>query len=274
MHGLKQISFPLILIKPILCFSRQNVYLGPKKVFLLLGTELWKWLKQNFSGSSLIINWTGLHILRISAKKVAKGVGIILKARKLFDQETLLTLYYTFVYPYLNYCIHVWGKTYNVHIHDLIVLQNKAVRIVHGVPPRTNAQKLCFDSNILSLKRLYSYNINIFMYKFSKNMLPELFETFFSNVATIHEHDTRSARLNRIYIQFKGTTRGQKAFSYSGAYIWNFILSHIETDCAIGTFKKLCTALLLNSKEDLLNRISTNMDSYHVSVPKCIWLLV
>ena len=40
------------------------------------------------------------------------------------------------------------GKAYNVHIHDLIVLQNKAVRIVHGVPPRTNAQKLCFDSNI------------------------------------------------------------------------------------------------------------------------------
>ena len=212
----------------------------------------------------MIINWTGPHILRISAKKVAKGVGIILKARKLFDQETLLTLYYTFVYPYLNYCIHVWGKAYNVHIHDLIVLQNKAVRIVHGVPPRTNAQKICFDSNILSLKRLYSYNICIFMYKFSKNMLPELFEIFFSNVATIHEHDTRSARSNHIYIQFKGTTRGQKAF----------ILSHIETDCAIGTFKKLCTALLLNSKEDLSNWISTNMDSFHVSVPKCIWLSV
>ena len=64
-------------------------------------------------------------------------------------------------------------------------------------------------------------------------MLPELFEHFFSNVANIHEHDTRSARSNHIYIQFKGTTRGQKVFSYSGAYIWNFILSHIETDCAI-----------------------------------------
>ena len=34
-------------------------------------------------------------------------------------------------------------------------------------------------------------------------MLPELFENLFSNVATIHEHDTRSTRLNHIYIQFK-----------------------------------------------------------------------
>ena len=106
------------------------------------------------------------------------------------------------------------------------------------------------------------------------SMLPELFDIFFSNVATIHDHDTRSARLNYIYTQFKGTTRGQKAFSYSGAYIWNFILSHIETDCAIGTLKNLRTALLLNSKEDLPNWISTNMDIFHVSVPKCICVSV
>ena len=72
-------------------------------------------------------------------------------------------------------------------------------------------------------------------------MLPEVSEKFFSNVATIHEHDTRSACLNHIYIQFKGTTRGQKAFGYSGVPIWDTIISHIETDCAVGTFKKLCT---------------------------------
>ena len=39
------------------------------------------------------------------SKKVAKGIGIILKARKVFVNETILSLYYTFVYPYLNYCI-------------------------------------------------------------------------------------------------------------------------------------------------------------------------
>ena len=122
------------------------------------------------------LNWSS-YITYIT-KKVAKGVGIILKARKFFDQETLLTLYYRFVYPYLNYCIHVWGKAYNVHNHDLMILKNKAIRIVHGVSPRTNANKLYFDYNILSLKRFYSYNIGIFMYKFSKNMLPEFLKTF------------------------------------------------------------------------------------------------
>ena len=68
------------------------------------------------------LNWSP-HIMYIS-KKMAKGIGIILKARKFFNNETLFSLYYTFVYPYLNYCIHVWGKTYDNHLRHLLVLQN------------------------------------------------------------------------------------------------------------------------------------------------------
>ena len=76
------------------------------------------------------------------SKKIAKGIGIILKARKVFDNETLFSLYYTFVYPYLNYCIHVWGKAYDTHLRHLIVLQNKIIRIINGVPPWTNVDNL------------------------------------------------------------------------------------------------------------------------------------
>ena len=76
------------------------------------------------------------HIKYIS-KKIAKGNGIILKSRKVFSNETLLSLYHTFAYPYLSYCIHVWGNAYNIHLNDLIALQNKVMRIINGVPPKT-----------------------------------------------------------------------------------------------------------------------------------------
>ena len=46
------------------------------------------------------------------------------------------------------------------------------------MPQRTNVEKLYFDSNILFLNHVYCYNIGIFIYKFSKNMLPELFKHF------------------------------------------------------------------------------------------------
>ena len=137
------------------------------------------------------------------------------------------------------------------------------MRTVHGVPPRTNAEQHCFGSNILSLKRLHSYNISIFMYKFSKNMLPEWFEFFFSNVATIHEHNIRSARLNHIYIQFKGTTRGQKAFCYSGPlYVissystWIFCrgVSGFATDCPCDIWCRGLTTCLLHVGPPFGNR--------------------
>ena len=100
------------------------------------------------------LNWSP-HITYIS-KKIAKGIGIIIKARKIFNNETLSSLYHTFVYPYLNYCIHVWDKAYDMHLHHLIVLQNKAIRIMNCVPPRTNVDSLYVMQNILSVKRIYS----------------------------------------------------------------------------------------------------------------------
>ena len=49
------------------------------------------------------------HINNVK-NKISKGIGIISKTRKYFDSDTLLTLYYSFVYPYLTYCIEVWGN--------------------------------------------------------------------------------------------------------------------------------------------------------------------
>ena len=112
------------------------------------------------------------HIMYIS-EKIAKWIGIILKARKVFDNETLFSLYYTFVYPYLNYCIHVWGKACDTHLRYLIVLQNKIIRIMNGVPPLTNVDNL-YVKHILSVKRLYSYNVGLFMYKYSNGLLPDV----------------------------------------------------------------------------------------------------
>ena len=86
------------------------------------------------------------------SKKIAKGIGIILKSRNVFDNETLLSLYHCFVYPYLHYCIHVWGKAYNTHLNDLVVLQNKAMHIISGEPPRTNMDNFYIDMNILTKK--------------------------------------------------------------------------------------------------------------------------
>ena len=60
------------------------------------------------------LNWKK-HIDYI-CKKLSKCVGIIAKARKELYKSSLITLYYSFAYPYFIYCNHVWGNTFNTLI--------------------------------------------------------------------------------------------------------------------------------------------------------------
>ena len=52
------------------------------------------------------------HIKHIS-NKVSKGIGIINKAKKYMNRKGLIKLYCALVYPYLIYCIEVWGNASN-----------------------------------------------------------------------------------------------------------------------------------------------------------------
>ena len=65
------------------------------------------------------------HIQYIRGK-VARATGILYKGKKYFKESTLLTLYNAFIYPYLNYCVAVWGNTYNSYLDPLIKLQKKS----------------------------------------------------------------------------------------------------------------------------------------------------
>ena len=226
------------------------------------------------------LNWKP-HITYIS-KKVAKGIGTILKARKVFNNATLSTLYFILVYPYLNYCIHVWGRAYNTHLKDLFVLQNKVIRIINGVPPRTNTEYLYIQHSVLTVKRLYCYNIGLFIYKYSNSMLPEMWNIYFNKIEDIHSYNTRKSAANHLYVDFRSTSRGQKSCIYSSSVIWNFILDNLDPNCAIGSFKNNLTYCFSINKLISWNEIFTILPGknlkihvfiYHYHYSMCVFTL-
>ena len=70
--------------------------------------------------------------------KIARGIEVITKARKYLNKDSLLILYYSFIYPYLICCNHVWGGAAKTHTKTLCTLQKRAARIISGVKPRTH----------------------------------------------------------------------------------------------------------------------------------------
>ena len=63
------------------------------------------------------------HIQYI-ATKIAKGIGIINKLKYKLNQCTKRMLYFTFVYPYLIYCITTWGMLRRFILVSLLCCKN------------------------------------------------------------------------------------------------------------------------------------------------------
>ena len=65
------------------------------------------------------------HISHIR-KKIAKGLGVISKAKKSLNYESLRTLYYSFIHPYFDYCLEVWGSANSTLMTALFRMQKKS----------------------------------------------------------------------------------------------------------------------------------------------------
>ena len=126
------------------------------------------------------LNWKN-HISYIIGK-IARGICVITKATTLLDKETLITLYYTFIYPCMCYCNHVWGNTYVAFLEKLFPMQKKIVRIIHGVRPRTHTKPLFEDAKILDVFEIDICTVGKFMYNvYTSNTLDICKSTFVCN---------------------------------------------------------------------------------------------
>ena len=69
------------------------------------------------------------HILSVS-RKISKSIGIIYKSSFCLPKTSLRSLYHSLVYPYLLYCVSVWGSRYQSNLNRIIVLQKKIIRMI------------------------------------------------------------------------------------------------------------------------------------------------
>ena len=91
---------------------------NPNLVIRIDGKSMHKVEKTKFLGVIIDkrLSWKD-HISYISGK-IARGIGVIAKARKYLLKNSLINLYYSFIYPYLIYCNHVLGINM-CHISEL-----------------------------------------------------------------------------------------------------------------------------------------------------------
>ena len=131
------------------------------------------------------------HIQYISSK-ISKSIGILMKARKVFCTNTLVSLYYSFVYSYLSYCVMVWGTACATHLDRLVKLQNKSIRIITFSGYLDHTAPLFSKLKLLTIAQFLQYQQCIFMYKYTNNKLPTCFRKTLTANSYIHTYNTRN----------------------------------------------------------------------------------
>ena len=182
------------------------------------------------------------HIQYIKGK-IARGLGIICKARKVLNQGTLLTLYNCFVLPYLTYCIEVWGLTYKSYIDPLVKIQKKALRIITGSHRLAHTEPIFKELKVLTVEKLYMYAVQMFMFKFHNGLLPNIFGEFFVVNADIHGHNTRQSHYYHSVL--RGTDQTSRRIRLTGVATHNFFSDVLDFKYSIGHYKTLLKRYLI-----------------------------
>ena len=60
-------------------------------------------------------------------RKLTKDLGILNQLRNYLNSKMLRQLYYTLIYPYLNYGAMCWGNNYQTNLSKSCTKQNKCI---------------------------------------------------------------------------------------------------------------------------------------------------
>ena len=191
------------------------------------------------------MSWS-CHIQHIR-KKISKGIGILYKAKRLLTQETLITLYNSFIYPYIVYCIEVWGSTCKKNLLSLLKLQKCALRLITSSPRRTESAPLFESLKILSVFQVYLLKLSIFMFKYANDYVPDCIKDLFCINSEIHNYNTRQC--DKLHMPKSNLSVMLHCWRSRCVKMWNVISDVIEFHCSICCFKRNLKKYLIDNVE-------------------------
>ena len=148
-------------------------------------------------------------------------------------------MYHSFVFPYLIYCVEIWGNASAIHLDPLIKIQKKSIRAITFSELSAPSEPLFLRTNILNFDKLVFQSICLMMFKHHIDDVPKPISDLFQTNDNYHSYSTRNySQALRTPIIGKSEAIYQ-TFTYIGSLAWNYISSKIPTDVSYICFKNI-----------------------------------
>ena len=182
--------------------------------------------------------------------KISKNIGILNKCRKILKLNDIISMYNSFILPYLSYCLPLWGSS-DIASTDIIKkAQNKVVRIITNTKRTHKAWDQLSDMNILPIESLYKLEVSKLCHKHIYGKLPTIFESNLMPKLAIMVHSTNTRQTTDINYHFAATNNlhlSNKSFTSDCVRIWNDIPYNIKKQSSQKIFSKDLSLLLANN---------------------------
>ena len=182
--------------------------------------------------------------------KIAKNTGVLNKLRYYVDLRMLKQLYYTLIYPYLNYGLMSWGNTYRTNLNKIRSAQNACVKSIFFASKRENATPYYNLLKILKFDNIFKLKISIFTYNIihDKTNIPTVFSQTIQLASTCHSYNTRFAAKQNFGRPKVRTNYGVHTFNFVSSQIWQTIDLETKLSNSVAMFRKKYTQSLLLSQ--------------------------
>lgn len=171
------------------------------------------------------------HIISVCSR----NVGVINKLKNFLPEDALYSLYCTLILPYLNYGIMAWGSACVTYLSKLYRVQKKSLRIISNSYYRAETHPLLLRFNTLNVFDMYKLELGSFMFKYTNNLLPPVFNHAFTKHSQVHSYNTRYKDNLTIPKVRKGFSN--KNVYYSGPLLWNNINPLIKYSTNVRSFR-------------------------------------
>ncbi len=167
-----------------------------------------------------LVRYTGIF------KLISKLVPIVCKKK----------LYYTDIYSRVQYRIDVFGQACAKQLKKVQVMQNHLLKILYQLDWLNPTKDLHGKLSLLTIKDFF-LQVSKFVFKQRNNILPPIFQVFFSTNTQVHTHNTRLSC--KLHVNRPSSTQRVKTIKYTGVAIFNKLPTYIINCTSLKGFKSI-----------------------------------
>jgi hypothetical protein len=123
----------------------------------------------------------------VVVRKCSCIVGILKRLHRCLNMPVRRLIYISFIHSHLNYGSIIWDHTYDVQMDGLLTIQNRAIRVICGVPYRAHTSSLFIENVISPIKKLISSNSCNYVHRNINGGI--LSSTIIFRTSQFHDHD-------------------------------------------------------------------------------------